>query len=303
MTGWSPSSRHALADQACLNQYLVMTNSTRPPLSTLALLGSALLVPPVSAQQPPPSSLAARPIADNSFLIEEAYNQERGVVQHISVFQRAWGSAAWAFAFTQEWPLRGQRHQLSFTVPLQRVELPAGPATGLGDLAVNYRFQLLGTETRVSAAPRVSVVLPTGNEERGFGAGAPGLQVNLPVSVTLGSALVTHWNAGATHTPSARDGTGARAAVTGWNVGGSVIWLVRPAVNLLLEMAWGRTEAVVGPGQTAARETWVVNPGIRWAHDFRNGLQIVPGVAFPIGIGPSAGERALLLYLSLEHPF
>jgi hypothetical protein len=281
-----------------------MTNSTTSPLSTLALLGSALLAPPVSAQAPPPpSSLAARPIADNSFLIEEAYNQERRAVQHISVFQRAWGSAAWAFAFTQEWPLRGQRHQLSFTVPLQRVELPTGPATGLGDLALNYRLQLLGTETRVSAAPRVSLILPTGDEERGFGGGAPGLQVNLPVSVTLSPWLVAHGNAGVTHTPSARDGTGARAAATGWNAGGSVIWLVRPAVNLLLEMAWGRTEAVVGPGQTAASETWVVNPGIRWAHNFRNGLQIVPGVAFPIGIGPSAGERSLLLYVSFEHPF
>jgi hypothetical protein len=28
------------------------------------------------------------PIQDNSFLIEEAYNQEPGVVQHISVFTR-----------------------------------------------------------------------------------------------------------------------------------------------------------------------------------------------------------------------
>jgi len=29
----------------------------------------------------------------------------------------------------------------------------------------------------------------------------------------------------------------------------------------------------------------------------------VPGIAFPIGVGPSAGDDAVLLYLSFEHPF
>jgi hypothetical protein len=260
------------------------------------------LAPPVLAQDRPavPGTPA---IADNSFLIEEAYNQEAGVVQHISVFQRVWDSRDWAYAFTQEWPLWSQRHQFSFTVPVQGTAQPAGRATGLGDLALNYRLQLVGTQTRVSAAPRLSLLIPTGDEERGFGAGAPGFQVNLPVSIRLTPALETHLNAGATHTPSARDGTGARAATTGWNLGGSVIWLARPTVNLLLEMAWARTDAVVGAGQTAASDTWLLNPGIRWAHNFRNGLQIVPGVAFPIGIGPSAGEWSVLLYLSFEHPF
>src|SRR6185312_16420034 len=58
------------------------------------------------------SSLAAQ-IQDNSFLIEEAYNQESGVVQHISTFERADGGD-WAYSFTQEWPLGGIRHQLSY---------------------------------------------------------------------------------------------------------------------------------------------------------------------------------------------
>jgi hypothetical protein len=46
-----------------------------------------------------------------------------------------------------------------------------------------------------------------------------------------------------------------------------------------------------------------VSPGIRWALDFKCGLEIVPGLAFPIGVGPSRGEHAVFLYLSLEHPF
>jgi len=51
------------------------------------------------------TSGGARPIEDNSFLIEEAYNQEAGVVQHISTFALQRGTRAWVYAFTQEWPL------------------------------------------------------------------------------------------------------------------------------------------------------------------------------------------------------
>jgi len=57
-------------------------------------------------------------IEDNSFLIEEAYNQEPGVVQHIfqSVYSSGPRQRGWAFAFTQEWPIYGQDHQFSYTV-------------------------------------------------------------------------------------------------------------------------------------------------------------------------------------------
>jgi hypothetical protein len=46
-----------------------------------------------------------------------------------------------------------------------------------------------------------------------------------------------------------------------------------------------------------------INPGMRYAIDFESGLQIVPGLSFPIGIGPSAGEYGMFLHLSFEHPF
>jgi len=39
------------------------------------------------------------------------------------------------------------------------------------------------------------------------------------------------------------------------------------------------------------------------AYNFENGLQIVPGIGVPIGIGPSSGEKGIFLYLSFEHPF
>ena len=54
---------------------------------------------------------------------------------------------------------------------------------GLGDIALNYRYQL--TEEgpgRPAIAPRLTVLIPSGNQGRGLGVGAWGWQMNLPVS-------------------------------------------------------------------------------------------------------------------------
>jgi len=222
-----------------------------------------------------PTVAQSRPISDNSFLIEEAYNQEPGVVQHISAWQRALRTAAWSFTFTQEWPVGTQTHQLSYTIPVQRTESPS--RTGLGDAALNYRYQLRRADARVAIAPRLSMLVPTGNSARGLGTGHIGAQLNVPVSVILVPALVSHWNAGVTAVPH----------TTTYNVGASVIWLARPTFNLMLEVTWL---------EQGGMHDFVVNPGIRWAHNFASGLQIVPGVAFPDG-------KSAFLYLSFEHRF
>src|SRR3954471_20480148 len=96
-----------------------------------------LLVLPLTAHRSP---LTAQ-IQDNSFLVEEAYNQEHGVVQHIGTFSRSTGGD-WNSTFTQEWPLGGIRHQLSYTIPIQQIE---ELGVGLGDVALNYRYQLVGS--------------------------------------------------------------------------------------------------------------------------------------------------------------
>jgi hypothetical protein len=239
-------------------------------------------------------------IQDNSFLIEEAYNQGRGVVQHIGTFQRSNGGD-WEFGFTQEWPLGGLRHQLSYGIPIQNVE---GLGTSLGDIALNYRYQLTGhPEARTVVAPRISLLLPTGDEEEGRGSGGLGFQSNLPLTLVLGTQLVTHWNAGATVTPSAHNALGDRATTTAFKLGGSVVWLLRPSFNFLVEALWESTESVVGDGRTAREESWLLNPGFRLAFDLPADLQIVPGLAYTFGLGPDADQDALFVYLSFEHPF
>jgi hypothetical protein len=256
-----------------------------------------LLILPLTAYRSP---LTAVQIQDNSFLIEEAYNQESGVVQHLSTFARASDGDAWAYSFTQEWPLGGIRHQLSYTIPVQSSE---ATGIGLGDVALNYRYQLVGNpETRALAAPRFSLLLPTGDDELERGTGGLSFQGNLPVTFVLMPRIVTHWNVGATVSPTANNPLGAKATTTSVNLGASVIWLLRPSFNLMVETLWLRTESVVGEGQTAGEEFLLLNPGIRWAFDLKGDLQIVPGVAYTIGLGPE-DDDALFVYLSFEHPF
>ena len=72
------------------------------------------------------------PIQDNSFLVEEAYNQEAGVVQHISTFTRYQETKDWIYTFTQEWPVFSQKHQFSFTLPGSAWAPPSTASKPLG---------------------------------------------------------------------------------------------------------------------------------------------------------------------------
>ncbi|MGH7554691.1 MAG: transporter, partial [Longimicrobiales bacterium] len=210
------------------------------------LVGIILVAAPLHAVEP----LA---IQDNSFLIEEAYNLERGVVQHIFTFSRDGGESV--ASFTQEWPVTGQRHQFSYTIPVQRLD----GESRIGDMLINYRYQLVGDgAARVAVSPRASLVAPTGDSD------VWGYELNLPVSVALGNRLVTHWNAGLA------DNSQEDAA---YFAGVSLIAAVREKFHLILETRWtddGESEVVV-------------SPGVRWAWDRRNGFQVVPGIAAPIG--------------------
>jgi len=266
--------------------------------------GLALITTIVALFAAPTARAQYGGIQDNSFLIEEAYNQDPGVVQHINSFWRNWSSGDWLYAFTQEWPLGGVKHQLSYTVPVQDVNSALASAVGLGDIALHYRYQAVGgSSAKVAFAPRLSLLIPTGSWSDGLGTGGLGLQLGLPVSWTWSAHLVTHWNAGITHTFSAHDEAGDEAATNALNLGQSVVWLFMRRVNLLVETVYVHSQDVVSQGRTGASGALFVSPGVRWSHDFKSGLQIVPGIAFPIGVGPSRGEHAFLLYLSFEHPF
>jgi hypothetical protein len=103
----------------------------------------------------PVAAMAGEPLAkgvqDNSFLIEEAYNQEPGIVQHIFNLPSFFTGNAHEVmpSFTQEWPVFSQTHQFSYTF--------TNNANGLADIRLNYRLQALMEGERVPAfAPRLS---------------------------------------------------------------------------------------------------------------------------------------------------
>lgn len=280
-------------------------------LATLAI--AALLLPAVAwsgestGAAPPAESLVQAsqrddgPIEDNSFLIEEAYNQERGVVQHISSFTRPTDGRGWVYSFTEEWPISIQKHQLSLTLIGASVADRQTSHAGLGDAALNYRYQLLG-RGHVWLAPRLSLLAPTGDAQRGLGSGGWGLQLNVPLSVRAARRLVAHSNAGASWVARADGSDGRESDTQAFNLGQSLIWLASPRLNVMLEATWSSYDEVADGGRTVRRRAAFVSPGLRLAIDVKGGLQIVPGIGFPVGVGPSRGERSLLFYLSFEHP-
>jgi len=240
-----------------------------------------------------------REIQDNSFLIEEAYNQEDGVIQHIQTFQYM-KDDSWLYTFTQEWPVPNQTHQLSYTIPVERIKGGGQNDTGVGDVALNYRYQAVLREG-VAFAPRFSLIFPTGDEKKGLGTGTVGYQVNMPLSVKLSERFVTHYNMGLTVTPDSKDAAGAKADTVATNYGASAIYLASKNLNLMLEVVGGTEQTVQGNGVTANENSLLVSPGLRYAIDLGK-LQVVPGVAVSIGMGPSKGEYGACAYLSFEHP-
>src|SRR5262245_13417323 len=129
------------------------------------------------------ATVARADMKDNSFFIEEAYNQEAGIVQHIFNWLPQWDSGplgssrTFSFLYTNEIPLGGEDNQFSYQIPLLyfKVEPFVGPTFdegGAGDIQFNYRRQVLKEEEDgVAFAPRASVIIPSGDKDRGLGNG------------------------------------------------------------------------------------------------------------------------------------
>ena len=242
-------------------------------------------------------------IEDNSFLMEEAYNQEYGVVQHIQTFTRDFDSGDYVYSFTQEWPIDlDPRHQFSYTLQGVRTSELSNSGFGWGDTFLNYRFQLCKGD-QLAITPRASVILPSGNSSFGHGAGSAGFQTNWAFSYRLRPKWTLHSNAGWTVFPGQKNLAGQTAATNSFNLGQSVIWLARPRFNVLLETIYGANAGVVATGKSSREHDLIFNPGVRWAYNLKNGTQIVPGISMPTGAAQNRGQVGVLFYLSVEHPF
>jgi hypothetical protein len=257
-------------------------------------------------------------IKDNSFFIEEAYNQEPGVVQHIFNGVGFWDwdngrTREFAYLFTMELPLGSEMHQFSFTLPF--VTFFAEPDGGLpeeqggwSDVALNYRYQLLKEDEGTPAiAPRISVILPTGDEGRGLGTGEVGYEFLLPISKEL-DPFAFHINAGFAVTPDVSVPLGNGQTSPGRDLrscflGASAIWLATYDFNVLLEFFTVWDEGLDETGRRDRTTEVVISPGVRYALFTGEEVQWVIGGAVPVGLSKDAPDIGMFLYMSVEHNF
>lgn len=243
-------------------------------------------------------TLSKERIRDNLFVLEEAYNQEPGVVQHIFGLEVSPGNKSWTLSFTDEWPVPTDLNQLSLMMYVHRPEY-GHPA--FGDLLINYRIQAvaLGGQGPIAMAPRISLVLPTGSVSKGGSRGAIGVETNLPVSIELGRFAVTHFNAGLRITPSAHRGDGRTETAIDASAGFAFVLQPLCWLNPFVEVFYANEE-VLGHG-SSRQSSVLVSPSVRFAIDFEQvALQVVPGMGAPFQVWP---ERRffLLFYISFEH--
>ncbi len=251
------------------------------------------------------STRPATGIMDNSFFVEEAYNQEPGVVQHILTFEHSTTRRAgpdqhdYELAFTQEWPVFTQAHQFSYSIPFSFLDDGRTKENGLGDISLDYRYQLLmETETRPAIAPRFALILPTGDEAKGLGNDTLGYEFNLPVSKVVSDRWTLHGNAGVNFFPDVR----GRDLVS-YSLGASAIYAVSRNFNFMLESVANFDEGIDDFGRTERTTSVIISPGVRYAFNHPNDAQTVIGLAVPIGLTADAPDYGVFLYASFEHFF
>ena len=249
-------------------------------------------------------------IEDNSFLIEETYNQEPGVVQHIfnALYNNDSRRRGWTFSFTQEWPVFSQDHQFSYTIPTYHLVEGSDRLYGIGDVLLNYRYQALEEgELKPAFAPRFSLVLPTGSRRRETGNGVVGYQWNLPFSKKVAPRLSLHANFGLTYLPDVRvpladtRQLSPERSLVSYNLGGSAIVALLPRLHFMLEWVGNFEESLDDDGRRERDFKPVISPGFRTAVINQERLQIILGAAAPIGLNRRADNHGAFLYLSVEH--
>lgn len=257
-------------------------------------------------------------LKDNSFLLEEAYNQEPGEVQHILMPELDANSFGGfeqrhQVELTQEWPLGGKRLQLSYTIPVGSSD---GSEWNVDHMVLRARYQVADEPAQPFAfAPALSLIWQKNPLERSFlTRSTVGVGLLLPVSHTLSSRWALHANAGTTWLPD--------PYATDWNdfstrplfaelrqdrwihrLGTGLVYAALPKFHLLFETI-GEFEQFQGNDfvDSDMEPALILNPGARTGFDIGGGTQLVLGVGFPIELTEdNPPDYRVLLYTSLEH--
>jgi hypothetical protein len=244
-------------------------------------------------------------IEDNSVLLEEAYNQERGVVQFIQSLQWNKKSRTFNYTFTNELPIADGKNQFSYTIPLT-FNKSESRAQGVGDVSLQYRIQWVKKRDEVLVATKFSLLTPTGDVRQGLGNGRYGSKVNHAITSILSDFFVAHYNFGLTYYPQAENSMGGSNSSVGFNYGAGLCYMQSDTFNFFTEV-FAADDEIVNDGKgsdvgSTRQSTYIVSPGMRFAINNEDGSQLVPGISFPltIGLNGADSERGVILYLSFE---
>lgn len=255
---------------------------------------------------------------DNAFLVEEAFNQGKGEVQHISSWVNLWDrfpggrNRDFTWFYTMELPLGSQLHQFAFTIQMGTLfEKPDnGPAQQSGDLGnslLTYRYQLLANDDFLWCAPTAGLILPTGDERFGFGEGKLGYFFNLPIS-RYTEKFDFHFNAGIAVIPDASlplagGGKSPPSTLTGYVLGGSVYYKPETYLHFFVELLALWNEEIQELGFIDNTTQVFLNPGVRYAVTQKEGMEWVIGASVPIGLTRDTPEIGVFAYMSVEYDF
>ena len=260
---------------------------------------AALMLCARSAAGVDPQTAMVANSQDNSFLIQEAYTQAAGVVQTYLTAELDGGAGndrSLELDFSQDWPLFSSDHQLTLELPVEFVE-GDDDATGLGDVALTYVYQLVHETERVPAiAPSFGLRLPTGKESDGFGDGGLGYAFKLPLSKVLTDRWQANLNAGVSYVPHTQG-----ADLDDYSGGASAIFALTPDFDLLLEWIAESNQEVAHHRSDRDFESQI-SPGARYARNVAGG-QLVLGLAAPTGITAESPDWGVLFYFSFERRF
>lgn len=247
---------------------------------------------------------------DYSFLLEEAYNQERGEVQHTfnAIYRHDSKRRGWVFNFEQEWWLFTEDHQIAFSLPFFHLWEEGGKQRGVGDIQIGYRYQLTDEGSKIPAiAPGFSLILPTGDRDKGTGYGVIGYEWTIAASKKVSPRLALHANFGLTYLPKVRvrldeqRRLSPKRSLMSYDAAASVVFAVLPDVHMLLEWVGEFEEEINEAGKRKRAFKALLSPGIRTALINKDDLQTVLGISIPIGVTGAADNYGVFLYFSIEH--
>jgi hypothetical protein len=260
----------------------------------------------------------AKHIRDNGFLIEEAFNQGIGEVQHIFNWIQSWDRAPrlrsrfFDASYGMELPLGSQLHQFSFTVLYQTVfektdDGLVNQVGDIGDTELSYRYQLFANDDTLWCAPKFALILPTGDERFGFSNGAVGYDFVLPVSFYR-DRFDFHINLGYSITPNAsvelpNRVKSPRHDLNGYLLGAALYWKPEVFLHFFIEALWLRNEGIIEDGSKERGTQVFLNPGFRYAVTQNEGVEWVLGVAVPVGLTRDTPDIGVFAYMSIEYDF